>query len=342
MIEKFVRDGVLAFLPAMGTIQDISPRAITFTHSGISPNRKNSSKAVYYNSTATSLSTINNPILNADFANGITIAATARFDANSGTYIFDIGGAIYLRVDKTTGKTSFVVDGGAPSSYTTSDQTGKFYTVIGTFNTSTNKLYTYINGVCEVNGVSKTKYNIDLLTRKVAIGCAQDGSGSLIGTVGAVLVGGFFLQPRDVGILHRELINLTNSNVQFKRNDTYNFISYQSVRQSIIDDGGEVGRYLGDSPFRFGDTVMRAKISLDSHLGQVVKVIECTVGGTMLIDQANSSWTAYLKKSGETAYTKQDLTTAGITTGTDLTTFTMAAGDKMIFSSMMGDFLITR
>jgi len=341
MIKKFIKDGLFAFLPPLGTITDLSKKGVALTHSGVVHRKTTSRNTLFYPLSSYTVSTSNNPFATADFANGLTMAVLVRPTVDSGLYILDIEGAIYIRIDAATGKFYCNVDGGAPSNSTTSDSTGKLTTVVATFNTSTNKLYVYVNGVLEVNGASTTLYNIDSLNRAFGVGCNYLGANPFNSSLGAALIGGFYTNSTEAGRLHNELINLVNSGAQAKRTGTYDFVSFQPINVSFAEEGGTEGFYLSNSPFRFGDATGRFKISTATFKGSLVKVIECTTGGTIIIDQYNDDWYGWLKKSAESDYTKQSLTTASITSGTTTTIFTFSAGDKLILSSLGGDYLLT-
>lgn len=160
----------------------------------------------------------------------------------------------------------------------------------------------YLDGIFTSNG--NANFTVSSGTNALSIGSyGSGGLGSLKNIFSACLIFNRVLTATEHARLYNELMSMNaikskTSRFNYSSTDTYrNFKTNFGINNSIAIEGGEIGKYLSNSPFQFGDTTGRYKISTEKINGCIAKVIECTTAGLLYIPN-----TIFNETASESAY----------------------------------------
>jgi len=111
---------------------------------------------------------------------------------------------------------------------------------------------------------------------------------------------------------------------------------FKSETGAFVSTSNETSGFLSNTPFTV--TSGTFKVSIDSHNGNFVKVIECVSAGDLELSvdiSGGSTWSLWIDTGG--GYSNSD--GSGIISSQ---TFTLSTGDKIILGSLTGDYAILR
>jgi len=139
-----------------------------------------------------------------------------------------------------------------------------------TWDTTAGELKMYINGVQSGSTVTGLSV-IDTAFSSASIGI--NGTGGSERFLGKAVKPEMFNEVKSENWFAKE----------YAKGRTALFKTDFCANASVASEGGTIGAFLSNTPFQFGDTTCRYKVSSDTINGTPVKVIECTTAGVVYI-----------------------------------------------------------
>jgi len=216
----------------------------------------------------------------------VTVSFWVKFDDLSGTgdiLTYYASGTDSWGIGNSTTNIRIIddIDNAGASLYATAVTTGVWYHVVGVMDSLENKLY--IDGTLVGSGTSSSD-NWSSFAGTLKLGWRA----TTLYLNGKLVNPAVYSEAKDQAWVTAEYEKGARA-AQFKTD----FVATASP----ATEGGTVGQFLSNTPWQFGESAGRYKISTDTIDGEVCKVIECTTAGWLYLStdylRADTSGAAY-------------------------------------------------